>query len=108
MTPHLIFPKLLVYTNIMLKFLPDSSAVGVGMNVALQSIADNFKNKDTEDKNGFNFPKDSVFVFNRPTIINLGDIDKVEVVDNSGGNDNQQRFKKVKKHKIMCKIFKVC
>ena len=66
------FLKAFINTSIILQYLTSSGTFGEGLNFQLPEGVELNDGKELENVVGFNFPKDSVFVFNRPTIINLG------------------------------------
>ena len=105
---HLRFLKLFIRSNIILHFLTFSNVIGEGFNFQLPSGIENIDGKELEDMVGFNFPKDSMFVFNRPTIINLGDIDNVDVIETLQENGNRPININNRRHRLLCKLNKVC
>ena len=104
----LIFLKVFIHTNIILQFIKNSGVASVGLKFRMPVSTDDFDNEKSEGIDKFNFPKESVFVFNRPTIINLGDIDNVDVIENLGSDDNLHTIANDRKHRLLCRIIKVC
>ena len=102
------FLKLFIHTNIILQFIINSGVTSVGLKFRMPVSTDNFNAEESEDIDNFNFPEESVFVFNRPTIINLGDIDNVDVIENLGSDDNLHTIANDRKHRLLCRIIKVC
>ena len=101
------FLKVFIHTNIILQLIINSGVTCVGLKFRMPVSTDNFDAEESEDIDKFNFPKESVFVFNRPTIINLGDIDNVDVIENLGGDDNLHTIANDRKHRLLCRIIKV-
>ena len=101
------FLKAFIHTNIILHFLTSSGTFGEGLNIQLPEGVELNDGKELDDIVGFNFPKDSVFVFNRPTIINLGDIDRVDVIEKLESNANVHSTLDNRKHRLLCRLTKV-
>ena len=101
------FLKAFIHTNIILHFLTSSGTFGEGLNIQLPEGVELNDDEELDNIVGFNFPKDSVFVFNRPTIINLGDIDRVDVIENLESKANLHDTVNNRKHRLLCRLTKV-
>ena len=101
------FLKVFIHTNVILHYLTSSVTFGEGPNFQLPEVVEHNDGEELDNIFGFNFPKDSVFVFNRPTIINLGDIDRVDVIEKLRSNANIHDNVDNRKHRLLCRITKV-
>ena len=95
-----IFGKSVVYYHI---FAMYRSALGssVVSNIAFPSQPDENGHNDENSVYTFNFPKNGVFVFNNPTILNLGEKSKENELS------NHKNIPVVSGMKLLCRLSKV-
>ena len=95
-----IFGKSVVYYHI---FAMYRSALGssVVSNIAFPSQPDQNGHNDENSVYTFNFPKNGVFVFNNPTILNLGEKSKANELS------NHKDIPVVSGMKLLCRLSKV-
>ena len=103
--PH--FMQMCFHFPLLLILLKRCSVSGVGIftNLRLPSAVYNPSKANYTDMYSFNFPKDSIFVFNNPTIINLGETDGT--AGTLKGDNAKQDDLDVSKPNVLCKLLKV-